>query len=528
VSTTAAQPTGATASTPGPDAYPVALFLAGLVGRTWLWFVGGCILITLVPVLFGWRPFVVQSGSMEPRISVGDVVLAAPVASADELLGRVVVFTDPERPDTAKTHRVIAQNADGSLTTKGDANPTADSTTVAFSAVRGVGHLLVSYAGLPLVWASSGQWLLLLAFLLSLVGAAVVTSRDHEDADDDDADPQGPDGGEVLPFPTSAGPSGATAIAAATPLDPGLRRVAVLRPLLRHRAVLKLGYVVVLAVALVVPTTTGATFTASTKNRTDSWAADSPNYGTAVTGLTPLLYWKLDETAGTAATDSSGNGHAGTYTNAGAASTTGFTRGITGALVTETPNLGITLSGASTCVNGADTTALAAPAQTTEIIWFKTTTTQGGKLLGFENPETGVGIPGSGGTYDRHIYLDGSGKVWFGVYNGGYVTLASPTALNDGAWHMAAATLGPTGMSLWIDGTQVATNTNTTGEAAVGWFRVGCGNLGGWGGSWTGPNNPTTSTNPTQDRPFAGSLDEVSIWQSVLTAAQIRALWFAH
>ncbi|HEY5137074.1 MAG TPA: signal peptidase I [Candidatus Nanopelagicales bacterium] len=527
MSTAAAQPTGLPAPTSDTDPYPLALFVAGLVSRTWLWFVGGCILITLVPILFGWRPFVVQSGSMEPRIRVGDVVLAAPVASADELLGRVAVFTDPERPDTAKTHRVVAQNADGSLTTKGDANPTADSMTVPFSAVRGLGRLLVSHAGLPLVWVGSGQWPFLLLFLLSLVGAAVVASRDHEEPDDD-VDSKGPDGGKVLPFPTSAGPSGATAVAAATPLDPGLRRTALLRPLLGHRAVLKFAYVAVLAVALVVPTTTSATYTASTKNRTDSWAADNPSYGTAVTGLNPLLYWKLDETAGTTAVDSSGNGHAGTYTNAGVASTTGFTRGITGALVTETPNLGITLSGASTCVNGADATALTAPVQTTEIVWFKTTTTQGGKLLGFENPRTGVGIPGSGGTYDRHIYLDGSGKVWFGVYNGGYVTLTSPTALNDGAWHMAAATLGSTGMSLWIDGTQVATNTNTAGEATVGWFRAGCGNLGGWGGSWTGPNNPTTSTNPTQNRPFAGSLDEVSIWQSVLTTAQIRALWFAH
>ena len=41
-------------------------------------------------------------------------------------------------------------------------------------------------------------------------------------------------------------------------------------------------------------------------------------------------------------------------------------------------------------------------------------------------------------------------------------------------------------------------------------------------------NSPTTSTSPTQNRPFAGSLDEISVWQCVLTNAQIASLWGAH
>ena len=33
---------------------------AGIVGRTWLWFLAGCLLVTLVPILFGWRPYVIE------------------------------------------------------------------------------------------------------------------------------------------------------------------------------------------------------------------------------------------------------------------------------------------------------------------------------------------------------------------------------------------------------------------------------------------------------------------------------------
>ena len=63
-----------------------------------------------------------------------------------------------------------------------------------------------------------------------------------------------------------------------------------------------------------------------------------------------------------------------------------------------------------------------------------------------------MGVAGSGGNYDRHIYLDGAGKVWFGVYNGGDDTISTPTSYNDGSWHMAAATISSSGMALYVDG----------------------------------------------------------------------------
>ena len=517
------------------------LLVAGTLGRAWLWFVAGCLLITLVPILFGWRPYLVLSGSMEPRIHVGDVVLAAPVSSAADLLGRVAVFVDPAKQGTTKTHRVIAINANGTLTTKGDANPTADSTPVPFSDVRGLGRLLVSFAGLPLIWARKGQWLFVLLFLASLVLAALAVSRDRDDDVEGHADDDGPHGGQLLTLPTGVGGAGSSTIAATTPLDPGVHMGRPVRPdpkrvrgfaalpvrRVPSRPALRALYIGVLAAAVAVPTTSAA-FAATTKNTADSWAAGSWTYTSTVTGLSPWLYWKLDETTGTVAADSSGNNRTGTYTVNGAASTAGVTQGVVGGLANNTPNLGVTLNGTTACINTASTTATAAPVALTEIVWFKTTTTNGGKLLGFETPRTGVAVAGSGGTYDRMIYLDGAGKVSFAVYNAGYFTTSSSSTYNDGKWHMAAASMGSGGMSLWVDGVLVGTNANTAGEATTGWFRAGCGNLAGWGGSWTGPNNPTTTTNPAQNRPFAGSLDEVTVWASVLTSAQITALWAAH
>lgn len=505
------------------------LFLAALVARTWLWFVAGCLLVTLLPMVIGWRPFVVESGSMQPRIDIGDIVLAAPETDPQTLLGRVAVFTDPEKPESTKTHRVIAINDDGTMTTKGDANPNADTAPLQVEEVRGLGRLLVTFAGLPMVWMHTGQYLYLGLFLLSLVIASYLVGRDRDDELPEDADtsgggdgPDGPDG-EVVPFPTRLSEGGTLGVAASKPLDPGLRREWSVASL-RRRA----GFALVLAAALLVPTTTAAAFNATSKNTANSFTVPNWDYTATVQGYSPYLYWKLDETTGTVAADASGNGRTGTYSpNANAAN---FTRGVGGAFLTDTPDTGVTLNSANACINTTSTTAVAAPTAVTVIAWFNGTGTTNGKLVGFETPRTGVAVAGGGGTYDRHLYVDGNGQVWFGVYNNNYFTVGSgATDYTDGQWHMAAATLGPSGMALYVDGTLVATNANNAGEATTGWWRAGCGNLAGWGGSWTGTNSPGTNSGVTANRPFqGGSLDEISVHNSVLTAAQIRQAFIAR
>jgi signal peptidase I len=542
----------ATTQEPGAPApaprrpYGRTRLVAGLLGRSWLWFIVGCLLITLVPMLFGWRPYVIESGSMEPRISIGDVVLASPVDAADrkDLLGRVTVFDSPSKPGEIITHRVVRLEGDQNIVTKGDANRDVDSAPITMSSVRGLGRLLVRWVGLPLVWLQTRQWLWLLLFVASLALAVVALVRDHEDEDeegaggtdgdaapDDDgaAEPDGPGGepvdGDPDPFPAAPVPApvltrtGLRALRGA-----GLRLVSAQG---RRRPVWLLRVIVVLAstLLLAVPSTFAA-FAATTRDNNNSWTVPNWVYSTEVNNLNPYLYWRFEETgtAGTAA-DSSGNGRTGTYSPNGNAAN--FTRLTSGALVSDTPDNAVALASANACINTTSNTAVTGPNTFTEIIWFKSTAgyTAGGKLMGFETPRTGVAVAGSGGTYDRHVYMDGNGRIWFGVYNGGDFVISSGTGLNDGAWHMAAATMGPAGMHLYIDGVQVATNAQTTGEATTGWWRVGCGNLSGWSDGWTGPNTPPASTTAS-NYVFRGSLDEATVFTTQLTATQIAFLYW--
>jgi signal peptidase I len=536
--------------------YGRSRLLAGVIGRSWLWFIAGCLAVTLVPILFGWRPYVVESGSMQPRINIGDVVLAAPVSDRAQVLGRVIVFNSPSKKGEVVTHRVI-RFAGPQLVTKGDANQIADTGRITMKDVRGLGRLLVRWVGLPLIWLQTKQWGLLLLFVASLwlAGLAVMRDQEEDEEESDSLDGQeppleGPGASADAPtrssvtlaavrrFPPLGRPGGATPVRrpGASGAAGGSGGASLRRALLRaqHRLVrpgLALRAVMVLtgALVLLVPSTMAA-FAATTKSTTDSFSVPNWDYTTQVNALGPYLYWKLDETGtATTAADASGNGRTGTYNASG--STTYFTRlAGGGGFTTDTPNNAVTLNNANSCINTTSTTAIAAPTTMSEIIWFKAPSsyTSGGKLIGFETPRTGVAVAGGGGTYDRHLYMDGNGRIWFGVYNTAAVTISSAAGLNDGAWHMAVATFGPAGMHLYIDGTQVASNANTTGEATTGWFRVGCGNLAGWGTpSWTGPNSPGASS-PAANYPFLGSLDEATVFMSQLTAAQVSFLYFTR
>ena len=76
---------------------------------------------------FGWRVDAVFSGSMEPQLKVGGVVITRPVASEDIKVGDTITFYSPQN-EKLTSHRVIAVEEGSSFNflTKGDANEDAD------------------------------------------------------------------------------------------------------------------------------------------------------------------------------------------------------------------------------------------------------------------------------------------------------------------------------------------------------------------------------------------------------------------
>ncbi|WP_343305615.1 LamG-like jellyroll fold domain-containing protein [Chitinophaga niabensis] len=155
------------------------------------------------------------------------------------------------------------------------------------------------------------------------------------------------------------------------------------------------------------------------------------------------------------------------------------------------------------------TNAYTNPNNFTISVWFKTATTTGGKIIGFGRERIG-----SSGQYDRHIYMNNAGQIYFGTYGSGVTVVSSAQAYNDNKWHLATATLSATtGMILYIDGTQVGANVSvTTGEDYTGYWKLGFDNLNGW-------------TSQPSSFYFNGSLDDVLIYNRALNSTEVAILY---
>jgi signal peptidase len=89
----------------------------------------GVALAVAGPYVLGGRSFTVMSGSMEPAIHTGDVVVDETIAPRDARIGDVVTFPDPHRGGKLVTHRLRSLRRAGasmSAVTKGDANNTVE------------------------------------------------------------------------------------------------------------------------------------------------------------------------------------------------------------------------------------------------------------------------------------------------------------------------------------------------------------------------------------------------------------------
>jgi signal peptidase len=83
------------------------------------------VLAAAVPVVLGGRTFTVMSGSMEPNVSTGDLVITFPISPGEATTGDIVTFKDPSGSGRLLTHRVATSSRDGDkyrFITKGDAN----------------------------------------------------------------------------------------------------------------------------------------------------------------------------------------------------------------------------------------------------------------------------------------------------------------------------------------------------------------------------------------------------------------------
>ncbi|GGQ73225.1 LamG domain-containing protein [Couchioplanes azureus] len=177
----------------------------------------------------------------------------------------------------------------------------------------------------------------------------------------------------------------------------------------------------------------------------------------------------------------------------------GMTGAVPGALRGQAAGSALAFGGWLSAYNN---TAFADAGNCTVEVWFRAGAGAGGQLVGFSSNPTSPNASSN----DRMLYLDSGGRLSFGVGAG---NVRSPAAYDDTQWHHAAASVGPAGLKLYVDGVRVAMDSAvTTGPAFTGYWR--------WGGAqlWGRPNRPANDY-------FVGTLDEVVVYPGQLSDQQV-------
>jgi hypothetical protein len=226
--------------------------------------------------------------------------------------------------------------------------------------------------------------------------------------------------------------------------------------------------------------------------------ATTGKYDSVVLADNPQYYWPLKQTSGLTFADATGAGNTaisqvpsnnGVYQG-------GITFGQPGMVSADSA---IVLDGAS----GYVTSLLPAnnPAPFSEEIWFNTTTSNGGRLIGFGNSQYGLS-----GSYDRAVYMTNGGQLIFGTCC--FTTVETSGSYNDGNWHHTVATWVNNTLTLYVDGALVGTTSGGVQAIVPSYWRVGYDNLNGW------PSQPSSFY-------FAGAVDEAAIYGYALSATQV-------
>ena len=108
----------------------------------------GLLLISIFPIKGNIQIKIVKSGSMEPAIKTGSIVVIKP--SESYVVGDVVTFGKDTKKDIPTTHRIISTRAQQGViffTTKGDINEDPDTNEIKASDIHGKVLLDVPYFG---------------------------------------------------------------------------------------------------------------------------------------------------------------------------------------------------------------------------------------------------------------------------------------------------------------------------------------------------------------------------------------------
>lgn len=120
--------------------------------------------ISVVNIL-GYKSYIIKTNSMEPTISINDVVITKMVKKEEIKIGDVITFL---QDGEVITHRITQIDDNGNYTTKGDNNNIEDIFKITYENIEGKHILTIPYLG-KIVQAIDNKIVFLIITLIILI-----------------------------------------------------------------------------------------------------------------------------------------------------------------------------------------------------------------------------------------------------------------------------------------------------------------------------------------------------------------------
>jgi RHS repeat-associated protein len=259
----------------------------------------------------------------------------------------------------------------------------------------------------------------------------------------------------------------------------------------------------------------------------ETWKVGAPSvsgstalYRGAVLGSLPSGYWQLSDQSGLNAYNEVDSGY-GTYNNVTLSGASPFPDSVgTGAQFNGTSSY-LTLPDGTVPAATVTNQGTANPDPLTIELWFETTSDNEVLFATQQNP---LGEFSPADSYTPVLYVGADGKLVGNLDFGVMSVVQSNAAVNDGKWHQAVLTLGPTNQSLYVDGElQQSGPVDPVGliDFDQSTTYVGAGDLGVGPGDQYYPDQSDPTQTPSYSTYFNGGIAELAVYRSVLTSSQV-------
>lgn len=134
-------------------------------------------LLIFVPSIWGYKPLVVMSGSMEPTLQVGGILYYHEFDLEDFENGDILVYSTKEH---IISHRLVDKTGDGFIT-KGDNNNTIDSSLVNNNQILGKGtNWSIPFIGYYADYIHGHKYLLYISLGIIIIDLCNDTYKEHK------------------------------------------------------------------------------------------------------------------------------------------------------------------------------------------------------------------------------------------------------------------------------------------------------------------------------------------------------------